>query len=194
MKIRIRKSTLLLLLVFIVGLGGATYSYHLAKWRNLQVDSYNLGVASMLKGDGETASKAFQVSAATYTNIRHLPWLVRFGIPQPNRELAALAYFQLGKLDESQDAEKASEDYKRSLLLNPGNGYQNVTYQEAVTLNLEAMYTKRALLRLFKNFPDLAAKQGKGGGTDPNGTGDTHVPGDDPSDGSKAGKGDPDDL
>ena len=195
MRPRIRKSTLALAAVMLLGAGTLHYAFRLAHWQNEQINAYNFGIAATAHGNAPLAQLAFRASIRQYQEASHAPWVVRVFYPHPNREYAALAYFQLGKAYMgTYDAQLAVEAWKQSLRLNPGNGYSNISYDDANRLHVEAMYVKHALKQLFKQYPNLANQQGKGAGT---GQGDdgspaSHVPGDDPASG--AGKGDPNDL
>jgi hypothetical protein len=181
----------------LLGAGMLHYAYRLAHWQNEQIEAYNFGIAATAHGNAPLAQSAFRASIRMYQDASHAPWVVRVLYPQPNREYAALAYFQLGKAYMgTYDAQLAVEAWKQSLRLNPGNGYENMSSDEANRLHVEAMYVKHALKQLFKQYPNLANQQGKGasaGQGDGTGPG-SHVPGDDPASGSSAGKGDPNDL
>ncbi|HEY9868163.1 MAG TPA: tetratricopeptide repeat protein [Candidatus Obscuribacterales bacterium] len=166
--------------------------YHLLAWKSPQVDYYNLGIKAYENGDMPQAIQYFDKSIAAYRESTRASWVHRFIYPQPDKELAAMAYFQKGKAHlQNRQAELCVESFKESLRLNPGNLYLDLSPEELQRLNEEALVVKYDLEMLFKSRPDQAAQQGKGKGKG-KGQGNKQVPGNEP--GSQPGKGNRDDI
>ncbi|HEY9774579.1 MAG TPA: hypothetical protein V6C81_12320 [Planktothrix sp.] len=179
----------------IAGLLLLFYGLGLAMWQSPQVYYYNLGVKLYAGGDLPHAVQSFDRSLSAYkSSARNSTWLERFVYPKPDRELAALADFQKGKvLIRAQQGQPAVDALEESLMLNPGNGYgDDVSAPDAVRMHEEALVVKYDLELLFKNNPSLAQQQGKGKGKGKGDKGDKQVPGTEP--GKQPGKGNRDDI
>lgn len=179
-------------------LAGALFlagGYHLLTWSSGQVEFYNLGLKAYENGDMPTAIQAFDRSIAIYKQEKRASWFHRFIYPQPDDELAALAYFHKGKAHlMNRQGELAVESFKESLRLNPGDRIEGLAADDAERLREEALVVKYDLEMLFKSRPDLAQQQGKGKGKGKpgDGKGNKPDPGNDP--GSQPGKGNRDDI
>jgi len=171
-------------------LGGG---YQLLTWKSPQVANYNLGIKAYENGDMPQAIQFFDKSIAAYRESTRASWTHRFIYPQPDKELAAMAYFQKGKAHlQNRQAELCVESFKESLRLNPGNLYlDQLSPQELSLLKEEALVVKYDLEMLFKSRPDQAQQQGKGKGKG-KGNGNQQAPGNEP--GSQPGKGNRDDI
>jgi len=178
----------------IAGLLLLFYGLGLAMWQSPQVYYYDLGLKQYTDGDLPHAVQSFDRSLAAFkASARNRTWLERFVYPKPDRELAALADFQKGKvLIRAQQGQPAVDALEESLMLNAGNGYgDDVSKADAVRMHEEALAVKYDLELLFKNNPSLAQQQGKGKGKG-QGKGDKQVPGTEP--GKQPGKGNRDDI
>lgn len=200
------KSRLWLMAAFIAGLAVAAFGYHLLTWQDTQAAYYNAALVKYQTAqeadDMKMAIDYFEKSVAVYkARSRHQSWLDRFLYPAPSRERAALAQFHKAKaLLRLRQAEPAVEAFKESLRLNPGNNYGNIaefeqmTRDDLVRLEWQAMQVKYDLELLFKNNKEQAEGQGKGKGQgQPKpGQGKPQAPGQEP--GQQPGKGTPNTL
>jgi tetratricopeptide (TPR) repeat protein len=177
----------------IAGLFLLSYGLGLAMWQSPQVYYYDLGLKQYSDGDLQKSVQSFDRSLTAYkATTSNRTWLERFVYPRPDRELAALADFQKGKiLIRAQQAQPAVDALEDSLMYNPGNGYgADVSLADAHRMHEEAMAVKYDLELLFKNNSSLAQQQGKGKGKDGKDKGGKQVPGTEP--GKQPGKGDRD--
>jgi len=204
MRFYTRKRNLWLLAALFAGSLILAYGVALSFWQNTQYDSYNRGTALFTQAlearDEATAMAAlteaiqsFDQSIAAYKAESQGDWYHRFTYPKPDRELAALAYFHKAKaLLFMQKGPQAVEAFKESLKLNPGNGYEGMSLEQAQRMFEQAMVVKYDLELLFKNNPSLAQQQGKGKPGQGQGEGNQQVPGTQP--GTQPGKGNKDDI
>lgn len=182
----------LLVASMIAGLIFITGGAYLIIWTSGQAEYYNLGLKAYNNGQMSQAILCFDKSIASYRAETQAGWLHRFIYPKPDKELASLAYFQKAKAHlQNRQAELASEAFKESLRLNPGDKIAELTQEDAVRLHEEAFVVKYDLEMLFKSRPDIAQQQGKGKGKG-NGNGNRPAPGSEP--GSQPGKGNREDI
>jgi tetratricopeptide (TPR) repeat protein len=87
---------------------------------------YNRGLSLAARGDTQEAIEAFETAAQIYLRSRQKPWLERLLLPQPDRELAALALAHQGFIlaVKENKAAAAVETWERSLALNSGEENQ----------------------------------------------------------------------
>lgn len=163
---------------------------HLATYTNVQVDSFNAGLQAYEDGQMEQANKFFDQSLAAYKSAAATENAVHdFFYPAPDRNVAARASFQKAKaLLQLKQGPAALQAFKESLMLNPGNGYDNMLLSRAQEMEAEARYTQYDLELLFKNNPAMAQQEGKGKGKGKGQPGNQQVPGTEP--GNMPGKGD----
>lgn len=166
-------------------------SMYLATWTNAPVENFNAGLQAYEAGDMKTAVQLFDKSLAAYkTAETNQNALHDFFYPAPDRNVAARASFQKAKaLLQLKQGPAALAAFKESLLLNPGNGYDdNMLLSRAKEMEAEAKYTQYDLELLFKNNPAAAQQEGKGKGKGKGQPGNQQVPGTEP--GNMPGKGD----
>jgi tetratricopeptide (TPR) repeat protein len=163
---------------------------HLLTWKNVQVEDFNAGLTAYQAGDMQKAVQLFDKSVAAYKGALASENSVRDYIyPAPNRSVAARAQFQKAKaLLQLKQGPAALDAFKESLLLNPGNGYNDMLLSVAKRMEAEARYTQYDLELLFKNNPAMAQQEGKGKGKGKGQPGNSQVPGTEP--GNMPGKGD----
>lgn len=164
---------------------------HLSTWNNTTVDTFNAGLQAYEAGDMQKAVQLFDKSLAAYKTASAEDNAVRnFFYPAPDRNVAARASFQKAKaLLQLKQGAAALAAFKESLLLNPGNGYDdNMLLSRAKEMEAEAKYTQYDLELLFKNNPAAAQQEGKGKGKGKGQPGNQQVPGTEP--GNMPGKGD----
>jgi hypothetical protein len=200
------KSRLWLLAILVGGLLVGGFGFRLLTWQDAQAAYYNVGLTMYQTAQDEDGMKgaieAFDRSVAVYKQrVRASSWMERFLYPAPSRERAALAQFHKAKaLLRLRQAEPAVEAFKESLRLNPGNDYANVpgfeqvTKEDVVRLEEQALQVKYDLELLFKNNKQQAEGQGKGKGKGKPqpGQGKKQAPGQEPGD--QPGKGKPNTL
>lgn len=163
---------------------------YLATWTNVPVDSFNAGLQAYEAGDMKGAVKLFDQSLATYkTAAANETALHDFFYPAPDRNVAARASFQKAKaLLQLKQGPAALQAFKESLMLNPGNDYNDMLLARAQEMEAEARYTEYDLELLFKNNPAMAQQEGKGKGKGKGQPSNQQVPGTEP--GNMPGKGD----
>lgn len=163
---------------------------HLATWTNVQVETFNAGLQAYEEGNMEQAKQLFEKSLTAYKSGAASENAVHdFFYPAPDRNIAARASFQKAKaLLQLKQAPAALLAFKESLLLNPGNGYNDMLLARAQEMEAEAKYTQYDLELLFKNNPAMAQQEGQGKGKGKGQPGNQQVPGTEP--GNMPGKGD----
>ncbi len=163
---------------------------HLATWNNTPVDTFNAGLQAYEAGDMQKAVQFFDKSLAAYKTAETSANPVHdFFYPAPDRNVAARASFQKAKaLLQLKQGPAALAAFKESLLLNPGNGYNDMLLSKAKEMESEARYTQYDLELLFKNNPAMAQQEGAGKGKGKGQPGNQQVPGTEP--GNMPGKGD----
>ncbi len=163
---------------------------HLTTWNNTPVETFNAGLTAYEAGDMKTAVQLFDKSLAAYkTAETSQSRLHDFFYPEPDRSVAARASFQKAKaLLQLKQGPAALAAFKESLLLNPGNGYNDMLLSRAKEMEAEAKYTQYDLELLFKNNPAMAQQEGAGKGKGKGQPGNQQVPGTEP--GNMPGKGD----
>ena len=184
-----RKRNRQLALVCLFGMLMLLGGYHLSNWKSLQSENFNAGLTAYNEGSMLEAVQFFDRSLSTYRDTASDEnVLTHYIYPAPDRGLAARAYFQKAKaLLALEQPEAALEAYRESLLLNPGNGYNNIALETVRQLEREARYTQYDLELLFANDEKLGQQEGKSG--EDNKPGNSQVPGSEP--GSQPGNGDP---
>ena len=128
-----------------------------------QVYDYNQGLTNMTTGNIGKAKIYFKRSIAIYeANQAKGNLVTRILAPVNGKEIAALAYFQLGNTYTA-DAflNRAVKAYETSLALNPGNDYQGLSILFSHRQHNEALNTKYNLEMLFAQNPGLQKKQGE---------------------------------
>lgn len=120
------KRILPMLALLALGLPSIAFGLWLGDHPDRQAIAYNRGLSLAEAGKLEEAIEAFETAASLYVNGRQSNWLVRFLLPQPDSELAALALshegFLLAKLKRGPAALDA---WERSLAINSGDEYQS---------------------------------------------------------------------
>lgn len=207
MKRLFSKSRLGLAALFVVGLTVFGFANRVMSWRDAQTEFYNAGIAkyetAQQADDMKMAIDYFDKSIAVYKQrSEHSTWSERFLYPAPSREMAALAAFHKAKaLLRLRQAEPAVEAFKDSLRLNPGNnfvnlpGFEQMTKDDIVRLESQALQVKYDLELLFKNNKQQGQGQGKGKQGKDKGKpseGKKQAPGNEPGD--QPGKGKKNDL
>lgn len=163
---------------------------HLTTWNNVPVETFNAGLQAYEAGDMQKAVQLFDKSLAAYKTAETNENAVHdFFYPAPDRLVAARASFQKAKaLLQLKQGPAALAAFKESLLLNPGNGYNDMLLSRAKEMEVEAKYTQYDLELLFKNNPAMAQQEGAGKGKGKGQPGNQQVPGTEP--GNMPGKGD----
>ncbi|MBU6452592.1 MAG: hypothetical protein KGS72_12475 [Cyanobacteria bacterium REEB67] len=116
------KRTLPLVLALGLGLSMVSSVSRLAGYEDQQSIDYDIAMKALSSSSPALALAAFQASLDAYKVALGGNWFARFFYPQPDQELAALAYFQKGNIMmmAAHKPEKALVAYVQSLRLNNG--------------------------------------------------------------------------
>ncbi len=129
-----------------------------------QAQAYNIAVAAYQSGDDESAVKLYELSLNVYEQARHESGISLFIHGQPDRELAALAAFQLGALRARKEGmiREAAGAFAYSLDLNPGNQLSSDVSQRERLMRI-ALHAKYNLEILLRAKPELTLPGDKPG-------------------------------
>lgn len=197
--------TFLFAITMVFGLLCTSFGAYLSFWADNQMRSYNLGITHYRQMQLPLALRAFEVSQIEYEIALKRSWVERFLFPKPNREVAALAAMQRGKiLIRLKKMDAAKKALIESTRLNPGSGYREIpgfmdrelSAKDVTRLMTQAKTAKYNLELLIKNTPPPPmqdeTKEGKKSEAEEKEEEKEQIPQLAP--GSKPGKGGPDDI